>query len=82
MNQKLRQAITTPMRTILAVRACFDYCENVEDVNQVIKKIQEIMLAKLNYGPASAMAWIYFSIVMAIIGLTSLILSKVVYYYD
>jgi len=28
------------------------------------------------------MAWIYFGIVMAIIGLTSLILSKVVYYYD
>jgi hypothetical protein len=39
MNQKLRQVITTPMRTILAVRACFDYCENVEDVEQVIKKI-------------------------------------------
>jgi hypothetical protein len=39
MNQKLRQTITTPMRTILAVRACFDYCENVDDINQVIKKI-------------------------------------------
>lgn len=39
MNAKLRQTITTPMRTILAVRACFDYCENVDDINQVIKKI-------------------------------------------
>lgn len=39
MNQKLRQAITTPMRTILAVRACFDYCETVEDIKEVIKKI-------------------------------------------
>ena len=39
MNAKLRQAIGTPMRTILAVRACFDYCENVDDINQVIKKI-------------------------------------------
>jgi hypothetical protein len=39
MNAKLRQAITSPMRTILAVRACFDYCENEEDINQVIKKI-------------------------------------------
>jgi hypothetical protein len=39
MNAKLRQAITTPMRTILAVRACFDYCANVDDINQVIKKI-------------------------------------------
>lgn len=39
MNQKLRQAITTPMRTILAVRACFDYCATLDDVNEVIKKI-------------------------------------------
>ena len=39
MNAKLRQAITTPMRTILAVRACFDYCETTEDIGEVIKKI-------------------------------------------
>lgn len=38
MNKKLQQIITTPMRTILAVRACFDYCETIEDVNEVIKK--------------------------------------------
>ena len=39
MNAKLRQAINTPMRTILAVRTCFEYCENLEDVQKVIKKI-------------------------------------------
>ena len=39
MNAKLRQAITTPMRTILAVRACFDYCATQEDIREVIRKI-------------------------------------------
>jgi hypothetical protein len=39
MNAKLRQAITTPMRTILAVRAAFGYCATVEDIKEVIKKI-------------------------------------------
>ena len=39
MNTKLRQTINTPMRTILAVRACFDYCETVEDIEEVIRKI-------------------------------------------
>lgn len=39
MNTKLRQVITSPMRTILAVRAAFDYCENVEDIESVIKKV-------------------------------------------
>lgn len=39
MNTKLKQTISTPMRTILAVRACFDYCETVEDIEEVIRKI-------------------------------------------
>lgn len=39
MNAKLRQTISAPMRTILAVRACFDYCETVEDIEEVIRKI-------------------------------------------
>lgn len=39
MNAKLKQLLGTPMRTILAVRACFDYCETVEDIEEVIKKV-------------------------------------------
>lgn len=39
MNAKLRQALTTPMKTILAVRACFDYCMTVDDIREVIRKI-------------------------------------------
>lgn len=39
MNEKLKESLNTPMRTILAVRACFDYCENEADIAEVIKKI-------------------------------------------
>jgi hypothetical protein len=39
MNTKLQQVLTSPMRTILAVRAAFDYCESVEDIEKVIKKV-------------------------------------------
>ena len=39
MNDKLKRAMTPPMRTILAVRACFEYCENLEDVQEVVKRI-------------------------------------------
>jgi hypothetical protein len=70
----------SPLLLVNLVYTIVDFCMRTD--NQVIKKIQDIMLAKLSYGPASAMAWIYFGIVMAIIGLTSFILSKVVYYYD
>ncbi len=39
MNDKLKEVISAPMRTILAVRACFDYCDCVEDIKEVIRKI-------------------------------------------
>ena len=39
MNDKLKRAMAPPMRTILAVRACFEYCENLKDVQEVIKRI-------------------------------------------
>ena len=77
---KITFPMISPLLLVNLVYTIVDFCMRTD--NQVIKKIQEIMLAKLSYGPASAMAWIYFGIVMAIIGLTSFILSKVVYYYD
>jgi hypothetical protein len=39
MNTKLKQILDAPMKTILAVRAAFDFCETVEDINEVIRKI-------------------------------------------
>ena len=50
--------------------------------NQVIKKIQKVMIQQLYYGPASAMSWIYFVVVLTFIGITSLLISRGVYYYD
>ncbi len=50
--------------------------------NDVMDKINTIMFKVLTYGPASAMAWAYFGIVVAFIGITSFFISKGVYYYD
>ena len=77
---KITFPMISPLLLVNLVYTIVDSCMRTD--NQVIRKIQDIMLAKLSYGPASAMAWIYFGIVMAIIGLASFILSKVVYYYD
>jgi len=57
-----------------------DFCMRTD--NQVMEKISDQMIVQINYGFASAMSWIYFIIVIAIIGVTSLIISKGVYYYD
>ncbi len=57
-----------------------DFCMRTD--NEIIEKIQDEMVINLNYGFASAMSWIYFGIVIVIIAVTSLIISKVVYYYE
>ena len=76
--------ITFPMISSLLlvnwIYTIVDFCMRTD--NSVMEKIQEQMIVQINYGFASAMSWIYFLIVIAIIGVTSLIISKGVYYYD
>lgn len=76
--------ITFPMISSLLlvnwIYTIIDFCMRSD--NEVMEKISDEMIAQLNYGFSSAMAWTYFIIVIAIIGLSSLIISKGVYYYD
>lgn len=76
--------ITFPMISSLFlvnwIYTVIDFCMRSD--NEVIDKISEVMVGQLNYGFASAMSWVYFLIVMAIVGISSLIISKGVYYYD
>lgn len=57
-----------------------DFCMRSD--NEVIEHITDIMNKQLNYGLSSAMSWVYFLVVMAIVGVSSLIISKGVYYYE
>ncbi len=76
--------ITLPMVSSLFlvnwIYTIVDFCMRTD--NEVIEKISEEITIQINYGFASAMSWIYFGVVIAIIGITSLIISKGVYYYD
>ena len=49
--------------------------------NEIMTKINTVMLS-LEYGFSAAIAWSYFVLCMALIGISSLIISKVVYNYD
>ena len=76
--------ITFPMISSLFlvnwIYTIVDFCMRSD--NKVIEKIQEEVTVQINYGFASAMSWVYFAIVILIIGVSSLIISKGVYYYD
>lgn len=76
--------ITFPMVSSLFlvnwIYTVVDFCMRSD--NEVIDKITTYMNVNLNYGLASAMSWTYFVLVMAIIGVSSIIISKGVYYYE
>lgn len=76
--------ITFPMVSSLFlvnwIYTVVDFCMRSD--NEIIEKITNLMNVNLNYGLASAMSWAYFVLVMAIVGISSLIISKGVYYYE
>ncbi len=76
--------ITFPMVSSLFlvnwIYTIVDFCMRSD--NKVIEKITTYMNVNLNYGLASAMSWAYFVLVIAIVGISSLIISKGVYYYE
>lgn len=76
--------ITFPMISSLFlvnwIYTVVDFCMRSD--NEVIEKITKVMTVQLYYGFASAMSWVYFLVVIAFIGITALLISRRVYYYD
>lgn len=50
--------------------------------NEVMQKILDAMNVSLEYGFSSAMAWLYCIAMLALIGVSVLVISRMVYYYD
>lgn len=76
---KITFPMISPLLLVTWIYTVVDFCMRSD--NQVMKKISDTM-GVMDYGFASAMAWSYFAIVIVIIGVTSLLISKGVYYYD
>ena len=76
--------ITLPMISSMFlvnwIYTVIDFCMRSD--NEVIEKIQVVMIDQMKYGRASAMSWVYFVLILAFIGVTALLISKEVYYYD
>ncbi len=76
--------ITFPMvsplilvNTIYSIVDCFVSSQNV-----VMQDIQKAMVVAVDYGQASAMAWLYFIPIMGIMLIAAAVISKKVFYYD
>ncbi len=77
---KITFPMISSMLLVNVVYTIVDFCMRTD--SEVMEMITEQMTLYLDYGFSSAMAWIYFVIVGAAIGLCALFLSKVVYYYE
>lgn len=50
--------------------------------SELMEDVTDTLMVDFNFGRTAAMSWIYFIIIIAILGIVSLIISKRVYYYD
>ena len=75
---KITFPMISPLLLVNWVYTIVDFCMRTD--NEVMEKIDEVMFSYMDYGSASAMSWIYFGIVLVAVGVTSLFISKVVYY--
>lgn len=76
--------ITIPMVSpIILVNWIYTIIDRfIRSDNQLMIKILNEIHVTLDYGYSSAMAWIYCLCMLALIGVSSLIISRMVYYYE
>jgi ABC-type sugar transport system permease subunit len=77
---KITVPMVSPLLLVCWIYTIIDFFMKTD--NQIMAKIQETMITKLDYGFSSALAWAYFGVVIVLIGVSSFIISKVVYYYE
>lgn len=77
---KITVPMVSPLMLVCWIYTIVDFFMKTD--NKIMEKINYQMVNQLNYGYSSALAWIYFVVCMLLIGLSSLIISRVVYDYD
>ena len=72
--------IISPLLIVNMIYTIIDFFMKTD--NQIMEKIHEEMFINLNYGLSSALSWIYFAVAIAMIGISSLIISRGVKHYE
>jgi len=77
---KITFPMVSPLILVNVVYSVVDYFIRTD--NRVMEKIRVTMMQYMEYGFSTAMAWVYFLAVIAIIGIAMALISKRVYYYE
>lgn len=79
---KITFPMVSPLLLVNCVYTIIDFFMKDDSENGVLNRISEVMLSNLNYGLSAAMSWIYFGVAIAMIGISSFIISRGVHYYE
>ncbi len=77
---KITLPMVSPVILVNVVYTVIDFFTRSD--SDMMTLISDTMVAKMDYGFSSAMAWIYFAAVLAILGILTTIISRWVYYYE
>jgi ABC-type sugar transport system permease subunit len=77
---KITFPMLSPLILVNVVYSVVDYF--IRSDNTVMDKIRRTLMQRLEYGFSTAMAWVYFLVVLAILGITAALISRKVYYYE
>ena len=77
---KITFPMVSPLILVNVVYSVVDYFLRTD--NLVMEKIFLAMIRHLEYGFSAAMAWVYFLVVILVIGIVFALISKRVYYYE
>jgi len=77
---KITFPMVSPLILVNVVYSVVDYFIRTD--NRVMEKIRVTMMQRMEYGFSTAMAWVYFLAVIAIIGIAMALISRKVYYYE
>jgi len=72
--------IISPLLIVNMIYTIIDFFMKTD--NQIMEKIHEEMFINLNYGLSSALSWIYFTVAIVMISISSLIISRGVKRYE
>jgi ABC-type sugar transport system permease subunit len=77
---KITFPMVSPLILVNVVYSVVDYLLRTD--NRVMEKISEAFRQRLDFSFSTTMAWVYFLVVITIIGIVLALISKKVYYYE
>ena len=77
---KITFPMVSPLLLVNCIYTIIDFF--MKNDNRVMERINEVMYTQFRFGESSAMSWIYFGVALLFIGVSSVIISKGVHYYE